>query len=39
MVQWVKNPTAEAWVAAEAQVQCLAQHRGFKGSSIAKAVA
>ena len=25
MVQWFKNPTVEAWVATEAQVQSLAQ--------------
>ena len=26
VAQWVKNPTAVAWVTAEAQVQCLTQH-------------
>ena len=30
MVQWVKNPTAVAQVAVEAQVQYLAQHSGLK---------
>lgn len=28
--QWVKNPTAAAPVTAEAQIQCLAGHSGFK---------
>ena len=30
MVQWVKDPSAVAWVAAEGRVQSLAQHSGLK---------
>ena len=30
MVQWVKNPTAVAWVALEVQVQSLDGRSGFK---------
>ena len=30
MAQWVKSPTAMAWVAAEVWVQSLAQHSGLK---------
>ena len=30
MVQWVKNPTLAAQVAAEEQVQSLAQHSGLR---------
>ena len=30
MVQWVKNPTAEAWITTEAQVQYPAWHSGLK---------
>ena len=30
MVQWVKNPTVAAQVAAEEQVQSLAQHSGLR---------
>ena len=35
MVQWVKNPTAVAWVAAEVQVQSLAQELPY-ASGVAK---
>ena len=38
MAQWVKNPTAAAWVAAEVQVWFLAL-QWAKGSSVATAVA
>ena len=38
MVQWVKNPTATAWVTVEAQVQFLSLVQWVKGSSIATAV-
>ena len=31
VAQWVKNPTAAAWVATEAQVQSLAWKSGLKG--------
>ena len=31
VVQWVKNPTAVARVAAKAQVRSPAQHSGLKG--------
>ena len=34
MVQWVKNPTAAAWVAAEVQVQSPAPCIGLKGSVL-----
>ena len=37
MAQWVMNPTAMAWVTAEAQVQFPAQHSGLKESGIAAA--
>ena len=30
VAQWVKNLIAVAWVAAEAQVQSLAQHSGLR---------
>ena len=30
MAQWVKNPTAVAWIAAEVQIQPPAQHSGLK---------
>ena len=30
MAQWVKNPTAAAWVATEAWVWSLAQYSGLK---------
>ena len=38
MAQWVKNPTAAAQVAAEAQVLSLAQHRWVKESGVAVAM-
>ena len=38
MVQWVKNLTAVAQVAAEVRVPSLAQHSGLEGSSIAKSM-
>ena len=34
MVQWVKNPTAAAWVAEEAWVQPLAQCNGLKNPAL-----
>ena len=37
MAQWVKNLTAEAWVAAEVRVQSPAQYNGFKVSGNAAA--
>ena len=37
MIQWVKNPTAAASVAAEVWVQSPAQHSGLKGSSVVAA--
>ena len=37
VVQYIKNPTAVAQVAVEAQIQSLAQHSGLKGSSLAAA--
>ena len=36
VVQWIKNPTAVAQVAVEAQVQSPAWHNGFKGPIVAK---
>ena len=30
MAQWIKNPTAGVQVAAEARVQSMDQHHGFK---------
>ena len=38
VVQWVKNLTAVAQVAAEVRVPSLAQHSGLEGSSIAKSM-
>ena len=34
MVQWVKNPTAEAQVTAEVQVRSLAQSSGVKDLAL-----
>ena len=39
MVQWVKNLTAVAWLAVDAQVQSPAGHSGLKRISIATAIA
>ena len=39
MVQWVKNPTAVAWVAEEVWVRSPAPVQWVKGSSIAACVA
>ena len=39
MQQWIKNPTAEAQVAVEVQVQSLAWHSGFNASAVAAAEA
>ena len=38
-LQWVKNPTAAAWVTAQMQVQSPAQQSGLKDLAQVKAVA
>ena len=37
-MQWVKNPTAAAWVAAEAWVPNLGSMQWFKGSGVATVI-
>ena len=34
MAQWVKNPTATAWVTAEVRVQASAWHSGLKDLAL-----
>ena len=36
MAQWVKNPTAMAWVAEELQVRSLASHSGLKDLALSQ---
>ena len=36
MLQWIRNPTAEAQVAEEMQVQSPAPHRRLQGSRVAE---
>ena len=34
MAQWVKNPTAVAWVIVEAWFQSLTEHSGLKNTAL-----